>query len=334
MKSKSLVCLSLIFLFSLHIFSCKKAKQEEEKATEIRKAVFHSEISGRITDEYHKGIPGVRLYFYRFPSEEPRGTVKKAPSTITDKDGSYTMKDLEPGQYSIVIETDNFVPPKPKSVTLEADQVLKNIDFILTSTGGIILGKVVDKASNEPLKQYFIHILDTKEEPDAARVIRYNFDPEKELVESEDGCFWYARLASGTYKLIAYANGYAINILDNIPVEKGERTSGITIELKKGATLTGIVRSEESGAPIKEAEIYQILEIKEAGVEEVAEENIFITKTDEKGEFKITGINSGEYILAVNHNDFITQQFEVGIYLEETSQNIEIYLVPKSSSAK
>ena len=421
MKLKSLVCLSLIFLLSLHIFSCKKAKQEEEKETEIQKGAFRSEISGRITDENHKGIPGVRLYFYRFPAEEPTGVLKKAPSTITDKDGSYTIKNLQPGQYSIVIETDNFIPPKPKSVTLEADQALKNIDFILTRgfsitgtvtdkeskpltdaritvfapptdehpdeetivketktdsqgkfvirglkpheyvieaykngyfkhhepisapysslyiilhTGGIILGKVVDKANNKPLKQYFIHILDTKEQPDGARVIRYDFDTERELVESRDGSFWYAGLKSGTYKLIAYADGYAINILDNISVEKGEKTSGITIELKKGATLTGVVRSEKSGAPIKEAEIYQILKIKEPGVEQLIEENIFITKTDEKGEFKITGINAGEYILAVNHDDFIPKQFEVGIYIEDTSQNIEIFLVPKSSSVK
>jgi hypothetical protein len=262
MKKKSFVWL-IGFVFLLFVFK-----------SSLFSTVYGS-ISGRVTDENGKPLEKVKV------KVEGEYYTK---STTTDKDGKYSFRMLEPGEYEIFFYPSHpYFDPEGGKVYSVKVQPGKTVIFNkLMSLGGSISGKVIKK-DGTPFSGVSVEILG----PGGGY---------EEVSTGEDGKFFVGGLRpSDNYLLIANCNipGYAYKVVQNVKVERGKETKDITIvfDLDDITGIEGYVTSSIDGKPLAEIEISVYL------FEEYLEE-VGKVVSGKDGYYYIRNLDPGNYNLS------------------------------------
>jgi uncharacterized GH25 family protein len=117
-------------------------------------------ITGRVLDD--KGQPVAEAQVYADRVDSPLG--RRVPFVLTDKEGEFLIKDLEPGTYTISAakEADGYAPtdspfhsvnlPAPPQVTVYAQQNVSDVVLYFGSKAAKLVGRVTDTVTNKPIK--------------------------------------------------------------------------------------------------------------------------------------------------------------------------------------
>jgi protocatechuate 3,4-dioxygenase beta subunit len=260
-------------------------------------------------------------------------------SSETDTNGDYVVSNLSAGDYKICAYEESGVYVGvwyPNTRSFEEASIVKvtdaettpNIDFIL-DYGGTIKGKVVG-ADGKPVEAYTCSIS--------------LFDMQENYIRSgstdEKGQFAIEGIPQGTYKLKAeyygsenliscwYKSANKFQQATPIRVEPSE-VENVSIKLKQGGIITGRVVSD-NGQPLGyECEIIAYDENRSwSGY----------SYTDENGDFRIQGLESGRYKLfaEVERNPFDWQSQPVnewynGAYFFDEATFIKV-TAPKTTA--
>jgi uncharacterized repeat protein (TIGR01451 family) len=230
-------------------------------------------------------------------------------STTTAPDGSYTISNLNPLQaYQVRARMANFglvfFNNKPSAGTADVVTVPAGgnatLDFVLGAAGGIT-GTVTDAGTGQPIQGVTIDVLDG-----ASTNLSINNFVDFAVTTAANGTFNTGRvLPPGAYKLRArkvnsgyiqtfyhtVPNGFDLSTAATLPVIAGADTPNANIAMALGGTITGTIRDRASNQPLSGATV-RIRRVASSGFF-----GDFATTTDANGNYTLTGIHTGEWLL-------------------------------------
>jgi protocatechuate 3,4-dioxygenase beta subunit len=249
---------------------------------------------------------------------------------LTDADGRYRVTGLAEGKYLAQALLGGYVREKPsenhslhESVSVEEGESRADVDFAL-ARGGVITGRVTD-AEGRPLIARIVSLQTVDEQGGKTPAPGPNI---MELVMNSDafqtddrGVYRLFGLRAGRYLVSAggdsdialmtgaagkYSRTWHPDATDEnqakvIEVKAGDEITGVDIKLgaaKRTFEAAGRVVDDETGKPIAGA---SVICIKSKGADESALFGGFggTSRTDEQGNFHISGLAPGEYQLGL-----------------------------------
>lgn len=230
-------------------------------------------------------------------------------STYTAPDGSYQFRALPPSAYKVrVLPLDeNFIslyygdtrdPEKAALITLGRHESAANINFRLRY-GGVISGRVYANKNREPLAGW--------------RVIAENqsqAEPPYFTITDEQGFYTLRGLTEGlytvetrpsresgaqsrsrrTYVMLFHDDRFDRELADRLEIEPGSVFTGIDFAMVEAATIAGTVRSRYHNRPLPQV-------LLRSQHTDKAVLNPFQAKTDAAGNYLITGLPPGDYVV-------------------------------------
>ncbi|GMW02900.1 MAG: hypothetical protein AMXMBFR84_40360 [Candidatus Hydrogenedentota bacterium] len=198
------------------------------------------EITGRVVDE--EGAP---LKAYVEGSKMDGNRMFRVNSVGTLQDGSFRLRNLEPGKYSLWPRAPGF-----QGLPVETEAGVQGIELVLESYSGYLRVQVTD-TGRQPLPRFQIAAIAENRPGSNLPLPASQFTS----VNHPEGRFEMP-LSPGGYMVEVQADGYLSERLDMIHVENGAPTE-ITITLKPGdAVVTGIVVNA-AGQPVSGASVYK-----------------------------------------------------------------------------
>jgi len=198
-------------------------------------------------------------------------------------DGSYGFAVLKEDTYAVDAFTQINAFPAQTDIVVNSGAQLSGIDLV---AGDLYVGgSVVDGASGQPVAGSFVSVVASSQ----GTLLRQAGQAPVEA----DGSFLVSGLATGAFKVIAQAPGYAAQTVD-VTLSEGGTTPSITFELTPGATISGTVLEDVTGNPIAGA---TVIVTKASADNETA-----LTHTDDSGLYQIEGLGPGIYNITVLDN--------------------------------
>ncbi len=248
-----------------------------------------TEVSGMIT---RKGVPveGARITFIEAPEASYETSKLSVRASYTDSTGSYRIKGLKEGRYSVVVEN-----AEKRFVKITEIPKVKEYRYDILYPDYEITGRVVDGETGAPIPLASVHAL-----PAGTKSITI-FDQDREIdgvtskitgataemqatTTDAEGFFSFFVEAPGQYAVTAVSPGYMrkpvmITVEQNMPP--------VEIALYRGATFKGTVRSEHGGIPSA------------ASVQMVREGYSLGTSVDVDGRFVFDDLHPAVYTLSI-----------------------------------
>jgi hypothetical protein len=193
------------------------------------------EIWGKVMDETGAPIPGAKVS-------------ANAPGhrhfTETSKDGSYLLRRLQPGDYTLSARSDAHPEMKTEPVLIaEPTSVVSGVDIVLPP-GGRVRGHISGP--------------DGESIAEAKITLRGDSDSgEREYVfgkSSKDGTYALPAARTGTCDIAFGAKGLAFQRVEEVRVVAGKETV-VNATLSPPAAIEGIVRSAVTGKPVADATV-------------------------------------------------------------------------------
>jgi protocatechuate 3,4-dioxygenase beta subunit len=219
------------YLITVQSFGGAGEQQAYEFAQRIPQAPEHqldielpgARISGRVLDD--EGRPALRARVsLTARGAVPNGTLLggRYSEIMTDEDGRYVMRWLEPGDYTLsaggalfggILGADKPLGREVREVSVAADTDLDGVDFRLKRSGSI--AGIVRAANGQPVAGAAIFVRDENE-----RLLeRLSLSQ-----TGSDGRYTYLGLAEGRYTVTARAEGSASAAAIPIAIKSGETT--------------------------------------------------------------------------------------------------------------
>ena len=200
--------------------------------------------------------------------------------TFFAPDGSFELI-LNAGTYRLEASADDYTPAR-QEITVEAGQVLDNIEFILDEEGGIISGTVVAN-DNGSVQGADVALLEAATPAEALMLLASNAVPEDRMQRlGDDGTFLFESLPAGQYVIIAQHPTYPSAQSEMIFLEEGGKEENVRIHFGSGGALEGYVYSNGVAVP-------------EAVILVVGNGNTEHTTADNDGYYYLDGLSSGVY---------------------------------------
>lgn len=188
------------------------------------------EISGRVT-RGGAGVEGVTV-----AAIEADARVM----TTTLSDGSFTLSDLSPGSYMVILgKPDEFIQ-QTRNISAPARNVVVDLP-----AGGRITGHVVDKSTHEAVTAFEAGLSFSR----SGAGIAIAMPPQMKNFTADDGSFTLENVPPGPVQLVVSAPGYATARQSSISVEEGKTVADVQVELETGVRLVGHVTGPD-GAPV------------------------------------------------------------------------------------
>lgn len=256
-------------------------------------------ISGTVTDAA-TGNPTGGVCVNVFAASDLTYSVA---DSCTDDTGAYTVGGLATGNY--VVEFDDSgssahyitqyyngqsTPQQADLVSVTAGVDTQGIDAAMVQ-GGWISGTVTDASTGDPVADACVEVYV------GAGVDSYPAAM-PDLCTDDTGAFESSGLAQGTYSLYAYgtgSEGYVSQWYDGaatsdaatpIDVTAGAQTGGIDFAMVKGATISGTVTGDDSGAGLGDVQVCAF---------EISTYNGSCAYTAADGSYAVTGLADGSY---------------------------------------
>jgi len=176
----------IVLLFSfLFFYSCEKQNNETQPPATT------GTIKGLVADMITlKAIPGIRVY-----------SSGQSESVITDIEGIYEIKNVKPGNYTLIATGANYIDAEIK-VAVSAGKITRG-DFLMIRTDklGRIRGRVLNSATGQPLVDAFIY----SSKP-------YNYS----TFSDSSGNFVIERILYGQYEFIAEKKDFLSQKVSNV----------------------------------------------------------------------------------------------------------------------
>lgn len=222
-------------------------------------------------------------------------------------EGDYVITGLSTGAYLIMAGADGYFPQffshayniwEAVIVEVAPQEMTAGIDFFLeplVNGEGSLTGEVVAEDTGDPL----------------AGVQLYAFNATNPFISvwtesNDDGSYAFNNLRSGTYYVQAHADGYftqyydGVSIFDQatpVTIADGEETSDINFAMNRGGTISGTI-VDAQGDPIYGANIQAYTQ---GGRGQDYEYWYGWASSDQDGNYTISGLNSGDYIVSASY---------------------------------
>lgn len=247
-------------------------------------------VGGRVTRS-GAGVAGVNIMLVG-------ETVRESAETAAD--GTFVIPDLTPGPLMLMASKPDELIQHSQPVTAPARDL--EIDI---PPGGQITGRVIDKETKGPVTTFEAGISRTG----GGRTV-IMMAPHQKPFTADDGTFVLDNVPVGAHALIVNAAGYTTATIPSINVEEGKSTAEITVEMDRGARVSGRVTGSDGSA------------LSGVAVRVSAESGRVMNRmpsmapmavTDASGEYAIEAVETGERTLSFDRTGYVPFQKTVDI---------------------
>ncbi|MED4278752.1 carboxypeptidase regulatory-like domain-containing protein, partial [Priestia megaterium] len=226
------------------------------------------------------------------------GNLIPIENAITDQNGNFIVRGLEPGEYSVLAQATNFGSAVVGAVITPGD--VADVTVQIPPLPGAISGQIIDFSEN-PLPNATVRLLDQNQ-----NVVGIG-------ATDISGNYTIGNIAPGTYILVASAPGFGTNT-QGITIEPEQFLTGINIPLQANpGEITGQVLSAATEAPIIGATV-TIRNLQGGGGIAVQ-----VANTDQQGNYVISNLSPGSYSVTVNQLGFGLQTKVVTVFSNQTT---------------
>ena len=263
------------------------------------------EITGRVTRS-GAGVEGVNI---RAMSQ---GGFQAA---VTGPDGAFRIADLTPGQMMLIAAKQDSFIQEMRPVTAPSKDIV-----IELPAGGRITGRVLDKASHEPITSFMAGVTTSRSGGGMVMMM----PPMQKQFTSDDGTFVLEGIKPGSTQVVVNAPGYTTARVPNIEVEDGKTAPDVEVDVETGAKLTGRV-SGPDGSPIAGVSVRE--DQQGGGGGRVMRFDATDTggTTDPNGDYTIDTLEPGEKTFTFSRGGYIAQQKTVTVAAaKETRLDVQL----------
>jgi hypothetical protein len=254
-------------------------------------------------------IPDVSVF-----ADDQTGRFNDGFGGASNTDGSYTIKGILPGSYTVRIEpglsswyAGEFYDAKytfgtADHVVVSADNNTPNVDFTLDE-GGSITGHVFDEDTAEPLEM--IHLIACLPDGDCLTPLgstahggsyKFVLTPGRYLIGTgrEE-----VNLLGSSYVPEWYDDVYDMSNATLVNVTLRQETGGIDLYLAKAGSMSGHVYDED-GNPIGDASVYAFSDVYPGNG----------ANTQPDGGYTVKGLPSGNYTVQVTVSGYVSGYYD------------------------
>ncbi|HEY3351224.1 MAG TPA: carboxypeptidase regulatory-like domain-containing protein [Thermoanaerobaculia bacterium] len=289
-----------------------------------------SALTGKVVeDKTGKPVPRAKLLL---KGNAFARLVRAAP------DGTYALKGVPPETYRLAVDEARHVPWVQAALALAPGEA-KKLDIALT-LGASLAGKVVDE-SGAPVAAARGTLTRGGESGVAGlrRMLRIGAETTA-FRTRPDGTFTASRLAPGDNQRLFVSHAeFERATLAGLSLPAGGTKAGVTVVLKRGATITGFVK-DGADQPLADVEVQVDPSVNfRGGAGGVAMNVVRLggasarpkTKTGADGAFAIKGISVGEYALVLKKPGFATERVDPVKVAEQGVEPVLVTMGPGAS---
>jgi len=263
--------------------------REQELVIELRPAEV---LRGRVLAEDGEQPVRGAVIVAAGDSESPGGA-----RTVSEADGSFQLTDIARGGYDLTIEARGWNRAQVHVAVREFDDP---VEVRLRPTGSL-RGRVLDP-QGKPVTRFDLRARFATDKASSG-------SPTDILkrVRHAEGEFELDDLATGWYRLEAWADGYALTTTESLHMSPGRALQGVTITLVPGARLTGLVLTA-SREPVVGAAVSlhqnRLANIQFLRSREWREPWQTTVRTDAEGRFTFEDIVPGLHQIQIDHKHY------------------------------
>jgi protocatechuate 3,4-dioxygenase beta subunit len=280
-------------------------------------------LRGRVVEsDTARPLAGVRLVV------RGEGTVFLARS---GPEGRYEVRGLSPQRYRLSADDDRFVP-WARPVTVVSGQA-EDQDVPLVR-GATLAGRVVAE-DGTPIEGAVVSLTRSGEHPVQAFMRRMEGGDEATIRTARDGSFRASRLMPGeNQRLDVRHEEFEERSVGGIDLVGGQTRSGVSVVLRRGLTVRGIVK-DEAGRPLSgvEVQLSRPFEFQSrrggVSVSFIGPGTTPRKETGADGRFEFRGLKAGDYSLGATRRGLVRASVDpVKVAEGRAAEAIEIILRP------
>ncbi len=231
-------------------------------------------IAGTVVDTEGGPVPNaiVTLYFVRDGKLE----------VAVDATGRFRAENLQPGKYSIRAKAEGFAARVPSPVKAGTEDLVVRLPRTCTVEGVVLLADTGEPVAGAEVRSRVVQ----------ADMVSAEFGGEVmgETVETDpDGLFKVSVLPGMDTELSASWKGYYSKTKPTVHAEADWPAQPVTIELVKGAIVSGTVLDDETDAPVPGVRVRAQSRTSRRGA--------VLTESGEEGRFTLVGLAEGENVV-------------------------------------
>jgi protocatechuate 3,4-dioxygenase beta subunit len=280
-----------------------------------------STLYGRVVDAADaKALPGIRIVARGQGGEYLE---RSGP------DGRYSIRGLAPQAYKLTVEDDRFVP---WSRTVKVAPGQPETQDVPLSRAATLAGRVVDE-EGRPIEGALVQV--SRGGENIFRAFLRSVEGQGAVRTSRDGSFRAARLEPGeNQRLDVRHDEYEERSLGGISLSPGMTRSGVSIVLRRGLSIRGVVKDEE-GRPLAGAQVDLSRALTMRGgrggmeVSFVGPGTEVRRETGADGRFEFRGLKAGDYGVSARRPGFSRASVDpVSVTEARAAEPLEIVLRP------
>ena len=247
-------------------------------------------------------------------------------------DGRYAFRGLGPRRYRLSAEDDRFVP-WTRSVSVVAGQA--ETQDVPLARAATLAGRVVNE-DGAPIEGARVRLARGGE--NVFRAFMRSMQEEQAVRTGRDGSFRATRLAAGdNQRLDVRHDDYEERAISGIALTAGATRSGLSVVMRRGLSLRGIVKDEE-GRPLAGCEVNlsagRSIRAGRGGMQMqlIGPGNQVRRETAADGRFEFRGLKAGEYSLVARRPGFSRASVDpVNVSEAKPGEPLELTLRPGST---
>ncbi|MEK1833445.1 carboxypeptidase regulatory-like domain-containing protein [Priestia megaterium] len=240
----------------------------------------------------------------------PAGPV--VANSATDGNGLFTIPNLAPGIYTVIATVPNF------GISAASVEVVTNssstVQLALSPNPGTVQGVVTDAQTGDTLPNTFI------------RVINNNGVIVTVVQNDKNGQYRVQNLEPGTYTLTVINSSFQRGTIGFVVSAGQTNTINISLEPNPGS-IGGTIANAQTNLPLASATVQLFLS---QSLIPVAN-----TVTDENGQYRFSGLEPGDYVVAANSTNFARSVIGATVFPNvQTTANVSLQPNPASVSGR
>jgi protocatechuate 3,4-dioxygenase beta subunit len=228
----------------------------------------------------------------------------------TTPDGRFTITDLTPGSYMLIVNKQEDFIQQMRTVSAPAKDVAIDLP-----PGGRVTGHVVDKNTHQPVTSFQAGVSTSRSGGGMAIMT----PPMLKSFTSDDGSFALDNVPVGNTQVIANAPGYTTGRVPSVVVEEGKTTENIEVALDTGVKLSGRVTGSDgaalAGVTIRPDGNDRIMRMAMADT---------TTTTDSNGEYALDALEPGEKAFNFSRSGYLSESKTVSLSSKETRLDVQL----------
>ena len=207
----------------------------------------------------------------------------KTVNLSDSRNGIFEINNLMPGQWEVKVSSNGYIQESIDVNVVSKETTEINVAM---SHGASLSGKVVAHGSLDPIQGAIVSMGWSKASGFDA-IMKNGLSGANVTASDKDGNFTLQGIAPGMEWLSVTADGYSDTAIKGKPLEEDEDRSDVTIKVRQGAIIQGIVYDRHN----------QILAQRMVGGFSADSEDFWQTTTDENGSYQAKNIKPGNYFV-------------------------------------